>query len=472
MTDELVQYNTMYTKYFSTPLDKPFYAKWLRSCPNPVARSPSTFENYIINSSEYRNYLYTRFKVLYNRIIGQSEEAVEPFSEFMKEYGGQVGRILDDAVIRTYIKNIPVFSRKYEAVIRNLYTMVNKEDIPENLLQIYLKNFISSDNYDIDALNTDIVSGTTPTAISGTTNIIHEIKTSWMDIYGCDPTSSEINELLAQLGNPRHILQSLIKQFNLFRNVRIDTIQQKFLEEFGREISAPELMKIYASSTQLSYEDLHEQHRQHFNSVKALYSDYSACDITEIDYIKRYIYVVDDPDYIETITRELVASKAYEAQMKALIQTVYTNLFMTKIEADDEQYMFEQIQSDAVCLTSPVVTETVTLLKKETDGYIENLTANYKHILKREPDVLECQMYKELYRNDHDMLKTEAAIKEALYTSLEYHEILKQKIKGLFKKTLGKDPLPSQVYALLNQALKQDIIRDDAALEALIKSVI
>jgi len=484
MADELAQYNEIYSKYFGTPvMDRPFYAKWVRSvggATTTTVRSAQGFENYILNCEEYKSYLYNRYRVVYDNFIGTSDNLRKSFNEFMTSHGGKVGRImLDDAVIKNYIKKLPEFAEKYTEVISTLYRMVNKEAIPENLLELYLNNFRESDNYEIEQLNEDILKGCVPSVgkVMGS-NVLLEIKDVWQSIHSDAPTSSQINELLTQLGNSRFMLQTLVQQFSLFRNSRIDAIQASFVKEFEREISVPEFLKLYAgisknttTTVDIDYGVLRAQHTEHFNAVKTLYTRFIDEPIPEIDFIKRYIYVIDDPEYKQIIIAELVGSKSYEVRMKETIRKVYQSLFGNHVEEDDEAYMFEQLKNKSIDLANQEVSTVVTALKEETDRYIQNLQLHYDTILKRSPDILECRLYKEIYRQDHDMPKTELRIKEDLYTSLEYHEILKQKIRASFKSTFSKDPLPSQVYSMLNATLRSpDIMRDDALLDKFVSS--
>ena len=475
MADELAQYNELYSKYFGAPaMDRAFYAKWVRSVGNATTtiRSAQGFENYILNCEEYKTYIFNRYRVIYDNFIGASDNLRKSFTDFMSSHGGKVGRImLDDAVIANYIKQLPEFTEKYTEVISTLYRMVNKEDIPGNLLELYLNNFKVSDSYEIEQLNEDILKGSVPSVgkVMGS-NILLEIKDVWKSIHADGPSSSQINELLTQLGNSRFMLQTLIQQFSLFRNSRIDAIQTSFAGKFEREISVPEFLKLYAGISKttdfdVDYEALRVQHNEHFNAVKTLYTRYIDEAISEIDFIKRYIYVVDDPEYREQIIAELVGSKSYEVRMKETIHKVYQSLFGQHVEDDDEAYMFEQLKNKSIDLANQEVSTVVTALKEETDRYIQNLQLHYDTILKRSPDILECRLYKEIYRQDHDMSKTELRIKEDLYTSLEYHEILKQKLRVSFKSTFGKDPLPSQVYSMLNATLRSsDTMRDDGLL--------
>jgi len=474
MSDDIAEYTALYAKYFGgLSLDRGFYLKWIRAANQ---RTPIAFENYVINSPEYGKHLYSQFKGIYSYLIEPTvPQAV--FDDFAKKYGGQVGRTLvNEASITAYVKDLPVFKEKYVSVISRLYSMVNGgEAIPENLLALYLEKFqTSTTEYTLDDLNDDIMKGRAPAisggAGAGATNVLQDIKAKWAQIQGGVPTSHILNNLLTQLGDADYVLACLIKQYNLFRNNQVADVQQRFLAEYGREPYVPEFLKIVEQGiTDLAA--MHAYHQKQLIVVKDLYRSYVATDIPEVEFVKLYIYAIDDAGYTSDIVDDLTASAAYETEMRAAIRKVFKQMFDIPLPAEDETYMFEQIKGKKIDLQSHQIAEIVTALKIETDNYLASLEAVYTGILKRSPDVLECIHYKAVYRDDHDAKKTEGSVRGDLYASLEYHDVLKAKIRDLYEGGgEAKKLLPSKLFAILNAVLKDEgLMKNDVALEAFIK---
>jgi len=111
----------------------------------------------------------------------------------------------------------------------------------------------------------------------------------------------------------------------------------------------------------------------------------------------------------------------------------------------------------------------LTALKGETDEYETHMKAVYTAVLCRDPDALEWRGHLYAYRAASDPEATDALLREELYEGYEYHDILKQRIRETFIELKNKDPLPSQQFALLKQALlSKDTARDPQKLAALI----
>jgi hypothetical protein len=405
-------------------------------------------------------------------------------NDFLSKFGGQVGRssLISDDAITAYIMDLPVFTTKYKEVISRLYLMVNNAPIPENLLSLYLDKFKSQGSgYTIDDLNNDILEGRAPTIVGSHgdgVNVLQNIKDTWAKIHGGVPSSHTLNTLLAQVGDAEFVMSCLIRQFDIFRNKRVVDVQSAFLAEYGREPLVPEFMKIMEKGgdgdgdSSFDIAAMHAMHRRHLVAVKELYAQYVADEISEVDFVKRYIYAIDDdPQYKDDIVSALTASPAYEREMCAVVRKAFKALYDMPLAPEDERHMFEQIKGKRLSLVSQEISEIVAALKAETDMYLESLDAIYSGILTRSPDAYECVHYKKLYRDDHDVNKSAERVRADLFASLEYHDVLKTKIRTMCEEEHIGPLLPSKLFALLNVALKDDrLMKNDEALRSMVVS--
>jgi hypothetical protein len=478
MSDDLKEYALLYSKYFrsadgtNVELDRAFYLRWIRSTPQSSMRTAVSFENYIINSSEYNQKLYLDFKRIYSYYI---EPNCPPavYEAFITKYGGHVGRstIISEASITSYVKELPVFLIKYRDVIARLYYMVNSEQIPDNLMVLYLDKFCTQE-YTLEDLNNDIMTGRAPTILEtckgGSGNVLQDIKGKWNHIHGGIPSSRVLNTLLSQIGDSEFVLTCLIKQFDMFRNKQIYDVQAAFLTVYKREPYVPEFMKIIEQNID-NFESMHETHLQHFAVVKDLYQNYVAKNISEVDFVKRYVYLIDDSRYVNDIIQELTYSEAYQQEMRVVIRNVFHELYDAVLASDDETHMFEQIKNKKLSLRCHEISEIISVLKTETDSYLSSVSCIYQNIITRKPDTYECVHYKQVYRDDHDVNASETTVRSDLYASLEYHDVLKTKIRKIYEETTGNPILPSKLFALLNQVLKSDVLmKDDVKLREII----
>jgi hypothetical protein len=456
----------VYERYFAIPMEPGFYIKWVREFPHN--RTLVQFENSILNSTAFKRYIEKHVETVYKEWIHNAVPKTVATKFFEELYTEQkIKQAPTPLQVMMFVKSLPEFYEKYTSIIKRLYKIVNQEDIPEQVLQMYMDKIKDFQNvYSLQQLNEDIICGRGPSA-KPTQNIMRFITETWCSVHGTSPTSQDVNELFEIASDTQKTLQSLIMYRCSSQNSRLYRIMNAFIAVFQRECTVYEFIKWENKMKTIEDAELthwltetYEQHRQHLATVRSLYQKYHNIAIEELLFIKEYLNLVDQLEWEDIIIDRLIASPVYDENMRSSIRTIYESLYNTRISGDDEDHMFLEMKSLRIDLKNQAVTDTIVRVKEDTDDIISRLDTVFDNVLKRMPDEMEVRDYKKLYRAQKtcDKTDTDREIETQLYNSLEYHDILKNLIRDAFVKKSQKPPLPSQLYGVLNKILQDEIL--------------
>lgn len=473
MTDDIAAFADVYVRYFQPEDGKmyqPFYVQWMQTQNN--RGGVVHFENYIVNCRDYRAHVRKQAAIVWERWLDKRLLTDAVFGELMTS-GGR--KPIDAPVISRFVKTHALFAAKYTDTISRLYKIVNGEDIPAPQLAMYLGKLVDTDEYTLEALNEDILSNRSPHARA--TNLLSDIRDHWGAIHGQAASALDVERILDILSDSQKNLAALVAHAHAFNNHDNAKLIEAFGAAFSRDITVFEFLKyaplslarIRDGTIGTWLEEIKRRHEHDYATIKNMHLIFMDHPLSEIDYIKSYLSAVDDEAYPDHVTAKLLATETYAVKMRALISGVYCSLYRSELEEPDQQYMLECIRSRGIDLKSDAISQQVTALKGETDEYEAHMKAVYTAVLCRDPDALEWRGHLYAYRAASDPEATDALLREELYEGYEYHDILKQRIRKTFIELKNKDPLPSQQFALLKQALlSKDTARDPQKLAALI----
>jgi hypothetical protein len=223
-----------------------------------------------------------------------------------------------------------------------------------------------------------------------------------------------------------------------YASLAINLDYLKLMENaFGRALFVEEYFKyLHSDSTP---QELFSKHTASYKATQRVYYDYCNVMLSEWDYIKKYIDLVDVPKFEDTLIEEVIQSKTYEEAMKNVLKEWYMSLFDVSLDAEDLHYIFEKVQAQRLHLTNDGIVKILKSVKAETDTYIEQIFPVYQKVLARQPDMQEISSHLPKYRSG-----SHVSLENDLIMSLEFHDILKTKIKT----QLGNVP-PSKLYTVL-----------------------
>lgn len=434
-------------------LDNKSLTYWANAV-NSSNKSVKDFEQTLLNGDEYKKYICKKFRSMYLDMIG-FDIANDEYDDFCNAFKGV---IVSDSDIFNYITDLPQFDEKYIALIKDMYSYVFKEPCSIATLNFYLGMFKNDPLYNVDTLTEDLNVKKHQTSL-GEVNEHHEDKVHQPCMYA--KFGKDIEAILGVLPtNTLDWFTSLKAASNMTTPILNTQCIQDFEDVFKRPMFVQEYFKYIVQSPSTSkemddFQALYNSHVSSYNKMRELAESYTWTDLAEYDYIKRYLYDVDHPQFFENIIDEVIQSDDYHACMRKCIENKYKELYDEDLEKSDIEYIFEKVKALKLNRYDDKLSIIITNVKKETDDIISNIFQTYFDVLERQPDVYEIEEHVAFYRSNLilPMEEINAKLEKQLMVSLEYHDIIKKKIKDLYKEKHGNDALPSIIYSVLQKSV-------------------
>ena len=364
-------------------------------------------------------------KIMYEKLAFKMNVGVgDKFIDFSKLYTGKdatIGNAL------TFITSLPEFETTYTANIRDMLVYETAiSDIPNEYVSFYLDKFKQSPEYSFEQMALDIEK---KLHIGSETQTINE-DSSFIK-------QNDLNPVVCPYDN-MFVLQ--------------------FEEVFQRPIYIQEYFKY--TKTLLPFEQLYQSHHENFNRLRSIFETYTGKTISEYFFVSKYLDQIDNPLFFENFIDSIVNSVEYKSSMQNILATQYKSLYDIDLEEQDITYIFEIVKKQKLDIINERIAVILYELKEETDTIISNIFKQYTKVLERPPDVYEIEQYTQYYRSKLEQGYT--IINESLETilmhTLEFHDIIKKKIKELFFEKNGSEIRPSTLFDCLNRVLtKSDI---------------
>ena len=126
------------------------------------------------------------------------------------------------------------------------------------------------------------------------------------------------------------------------------------------------------------------------------------------------------------------------------------------MEALDLVYIFTMIKTLKLSIVDDNINRILSSFKEITDAITSHIFRVFLNVLERQPDIHEVEEHIIFYRDNIDektMENLDTILEQTLMNSLEYHDILKTKIKIAYKSARTKEILPSTLFSVLNQVI-------------------
>ena len=407
-------------RYLKCLLDNKTMNYWIHEIENGN-KTFADFEKILVKNEHYRETLYSVFRQYYIDLIGMDVD--DSYFNTMIE-SCNIVRLED---VLAYVQSLPPFHEKYEGMIKHCFDINGKTCNPE-IIQFYLSKFVQNHNdeqpYDFEKLQNDIKKENTSEEII---------------LFNTQPKEANANNLLPLLGS--HLYD------------------KKIVEEFEAIFKRPMFVQEYFKYVVGNKPWDLAKHTFDYNEIRNLYEIYGNTKLNEYTYVKQYLDVVERTNYKNEIIDNIVDSKEYETTMKSVLKQTYKSLFGEDLETQDIDYIFKKVKSSKIGVVSDEIHVILTDLKIESDTIVSNIFNTYQKVIERDPDVHEMDTYIEEYRISLESNKKFDVINDnlekILMKSLEFHDIIKKKIKVLYKASNGKEILPSKLFTTLSQIASQ-----------------
>ena len=457
--DLKLRIQTIHKNLLGSHLDQKALRFWVHAVSNDQEKI-NEFTSMLLHSNEYRQLLFKRYREIYIDLVGFDIKD----DEFNLLYESIKGSAVDLPQVKRYIMQLPSAIQKYTDLIRSTFALRKCTEVPIDVLAYYLDRFLMEDQFDLAA------------AIDRNDHLPKEISAKlydndsvelMMDLLGAKTMHDAIDALrtlqvaVATLPHAKEQVSMRTDQIVMFERV------------FNRQMYVQEYFKYVSNESSLKDDQLvslFTSTQETYFKVREIYEAFMCKEISEYEFIKQFLYDYESPDFFVHLVDKIIESDGYATSMKLTLFKLYSEMYDEHLETTDIDYIFNRIKSKKLPVVSEELREELTELKKETDSIISNLFEKFTQVLERQPDIYEVDEMLQFYRSNLVMGvdKLNLYLEKRLVSSMEFHDIIKHKIKTSFK----KDPLPSQMFSLLKKVLEQ--ITNDTDLtecDQIIKSV-
>ncbi len=433
----------IYFKAFEMKPDNKMWTYWTNSILNGE-KTEADFVKFIINGNDYKTRILSKFKSLWCEIIG-TEFDKNIVIEFLE---GSVS-VIGSAEIKQFLKNTPAYNNKISDIIATIFnSRFNKEPTAQEIAH-YFSKFQENENYTISAFETDL-----------------KFSKSFLVQEFCSKfnveKSNEIYDEYVKIKTDDIYLLKLITNPITTNNIELDNC---FIDDFERVFSRPiyvqEYSKYYTDRATSDMAKVHVNHVEKFKTMKTILSKYTNYDLKEHEYVKRFLFKIEVPDFIENFEKNIVYDEKYVAMMKGNIVKMYEQLYDERLDEADIEYIFDKVQKERLDIQDQRLDDYLLAFKKETDNIVNRIFKLYMEIYERTPDKSELLEKSFCYRRQASFEDIDTAIEKELMSCLEFHDIIKNRIRKI-----KQDLNVSEVYKLLSLvitklgSLRMDMLDD------------
>lgn len=377
--------------------------------------------------------------------VGALDEAEETHvcERFYEQLlAGQVGYTKED--VTNWVLASPEFERKYGDMVRHIYGIEYADtvsaDCTQEVVDFYVSKFRSSLEYDVDALHADIKAQA------------HKPPAPAPPPPSAEPIVKQQTETETQ-AMPPQAASVAAAQLALRQDVL-----QLFEDTMKRPMYVHEYMKYHTlDADPTTMTQLCKTQRDTFLRLSEIYKQYLNQVLDEYTFVKSHLDMSDAPDaMVQAFKDQIIHSDTYETQMKMVIKRRYSEVYDEQLDEDDLTYVFKnKVQAMGITLFDESLSTILVGFKAETDEIIDHMYTCFMTTVGRQPDIYECVQWFKHYRGglDKGYAQLDLELERELMMSLEYHDILKTKVKQVYQQQKGEEILPSQLFQILSRCI-------------------
>jgi hypothetical protein len=157
--------------------------------------------------------------------------------------------------------------------------------------------------------------------------------------------------------------------------------------------------------------------------------------------------------------------------MTAKIKQLHDKMYGEDMVEDDCAYLFDRVRERKIEISNEDLNIFIAEFKKETDEIVQRVFDIYMEVYEREPEEDELNNHVTFMRMTKDKMIADSTIKSELRNALEYHDVLKKRIKKVYLTNNGSNQNPPQslVFKILDKILA---FRDRDDIDAVISKYV
>jgi len=312
------------------------------------------------------------------------------------------------------------------------------------------------------------------------------IEVEYQNRYGEKISAEKFNTVLKYIEDPAGLVKLYFDSTDWLSSKSSDVITTVFKNVHGRPLSVQEFILYYPRFTSSTPNDiktmcgeLKTMRDTQFVRIKEIYTVFSGLNIS-LDFFHE-THIKDVPDtqehfekYCDRLIRNIVDDSwpstkgRYIAVIKAKISGLYADLYASSPKEDLLEYIVGICKINRFNTSSKDLHEVIVSKVKETDGFEALIRDIYNSVLMREPDDEEILTHIADFRYNDNTDETCVDITKQLYNSLEYTNVLADKITDIMYSSdstleasegTAAKPNKSKVYKMLEKVLND--VRSD-----------
>lgn len=422
----------MYLNLTSKPISEQDLANWSSNIISGKLNLEDV-KQAIKKTLDYEHRQYDVFRDIYYDKVGFDNYNVD-FSRFSELF---LQNPFDADGITAFIMSLDSFRNKYIPMIQNAFAYLERSnECTEEAINGYLLKILSSNvGYFDDMLVEDIQSNAHLQLIKSftvTNELDHNVESQQVDKPLVLLNEAFVNEFEQVFNRPMHV-------------------QEYFKYVVNQDVIIPEC------NLKSHMESLKAGHISVYNKTKWIHQNYLNQDLTEWKFIDKLLMKINNvDDFVKNCISDIVHSETYKQCMHKAISGWYYDAFDKKLSSIDLEYVFQKAKAAQYHTRDEELFYLIKVFHQETESYIEEIFKIFNHVLERQPDASDIEMHIIRYRNalsltGLDMVSN--ALANSLMHKLEFHDVIKSKIKVEADNLTSSVITNKKVYEILQLVL-------------------
>lgn len=409
-------------------------------------KTESDFKDFVLRSKDYVNYIRSLFVDVYYELAVCISETADVHSMFEEMMKGREGALVSRGDIKHFISSTPGFREGLDREIARLCKVHKGTNVPPSYCEAISAQFLNDINgsYTFERMESEI----------SAKNVASPVPSDIPDL----PSPSYPSTCVSSNRNDEGIVKIYetvvqrnmsAREFLLFAT-ELSTVQDKVAKcnQYSKEIN------------------------EHFVSVQDIVKRYLEEDLSRDAFISKHLisaFTIDK--YSQILQDDIVMSPEYQGKMTAKIMQLYDKMYGEDMVEDDCTYLFDRVRERKIEVSNEDLNIFISEFKKETDEIVQRVFDIYMEVYEREPEKDELNSHVTFMRITKDKIIADSSIKSELRNALEYHDVLKKRIRKVYmaNHNANQNPAQSIVFKILDKILA---FRDRDDIDAVISQYV
>jgi len=457
-------------------------------------RTLADFERTVVQSDEYALAALERFKAVCRATLGALEDGAEVrlFEQFMAD---KEGKEVPAAAMEEHVRRSAEFDRKYGAIVASCaYLNLDGLELEDAEAAEYLERIRADPGYEDRSLLQDMLDRHRPPPPPPSPPPPPPAE---------QEQEQEQEQASSELPPPPLRSMSLVSTTKQEREEEDEGRTELVLEEFRRIAKRPMYVQEYlryrahrdrlgwwrkggGGSSAIDEEDMRRQFAADSvavitlaNVIRDVRERYLGMDSSEYDAVRTHLHLLPAPTasghapsaeaMAALIREEAIATPEYEAAMRKRLSDTHEGIYTAgsvALSADDLRRLFARAKRAGLSLVDDGLRACVSEYQEENDQIQDNIFGVFTAVYDRQPDRQELERHVAVYRGDggpdggdrvepERMAQQNARLECELASDLEFHDVLKKKVKQRYMEAHGTGIFASALYATLRRLVRE-----------------